>query len=190
MPPKSINLALGLDAPKEPVCAVTEAAFLPDSPEEWRQKQSDKNWHTLSKPKNKTIILKVHSAIHVTALTSMEILTYDHRAGGQASQGRRARMGCIYRPPALQLARQSAIPRTSERPLRRRSLRLPTRPSVLRRGIAEHRLDRHPEKLPVPQPPHSHARPVPVRPQKATRSTSRRVTTRRSLTFAAAAAFV
>ena len=41
MPPKSINLALGLDAPKEPVCAVTEAAYLPYSPEEWRQKQSD-----------------------------------------------------------------------------------------------------------------------------------------------------
>ena len=55
MPQKSINLALGLDPPKEPVCAVTEAAFLPYSPEEWRQNQSDK---TLAHIIN---ILKHHS---------------------------------------------------------------------------------------------------------------------------------
>ena len=36
-----LEAAIDLNAPKEPVCAVTEAAFLPYSPEEWRQKQSD-----------------------------------------------------------------------------------------------------------------------------------------------------
>ena len=36
-----LEAAIDLDAPKEPVCAVTETGFLPYSPEEWRQKQSD-----------------------------------------------------------------------------------------------------------------------------------------------------